>query len=136
MSCFHEKHDQGKKPVICCDYQMCNYGDHGKLEPRSTQVQYMAGSGYPQCARLVLMCVCLQVGLYFCACKTGNQLFERGSQWRADLHIHLSFKTPVNESNLIISPERIYNCIRLVYGRAALLKISRCEFYEFLYLQR
>lgn len=65
-----------------------------------------------------------------------GKLLPSGSQRRADLRIRFSFKTTVNESNLIISPERICNCVELGYGLAALLKISKCEFYEFLYLQR
>ena len=51
-----------------------------------------------------------------------TELLPCRSQWRSDLHRHLSFKTAVSESHLIISPGRIHNFSRLDYSTAGFVK--------------
>lgn len=86
----------------------------------------MAGSKCTDCMQCVHVCWCvwLQVcfGISLKNQSNREKLLPSRSQRRADLHMHLSFKTTVNESHLIISPERICNSVGLDYGIAAFVK--------------
>lgn len=103
------------------------YDNYGKLEHGDKQVNdrlYMQSlrAGFGGASVCVLAGVNVFWDHFAKNQRNRTKLSPRRSQWRADLHIHLSFKATVNESHLIISPERIYNFGRGAYSIAAFVK--------------